>query len=99
MSEFTTRELAQEMLIWFNRDIPETVVKALRIVLTRYVETGIYDDGMTAMLGYRPEPVLAIQRFTEEGLCPSTMCPMRWDGNALRELVDGTDKPDLAKNA
>lgn len=63
---FTPKELAQEMLIWLERDIPETVIRTLRIVLNRYVDTGVYNDDMTTLLGYQPDHLLTTHRFAHE---------------------------------
>lgn len=62
-SAFSTQELAQEVLRWLKRDIPETVVAAVRVILTRYIETGEWKDDIGMMLGEQPMPPLSIQRF------------------------------------
>jgi hypothetical protein len=63
---FTARELAQEVLKRCRQDIPETVVKSLKVILRRFVETGEYRDEIGEMIGEQPTPPLAVQRFAEE---------------------------------
>lgn len=63
---FTSRELALEMLAWFERDIPQTVVATLRIILKNYVNTGIYDDKINEMCGRVVDPPLLVQRVMRE---------------------------------
>ena len=67
MSEpFTTKELAEQILLELSRDIPTTIVRTLRIVLDRYVLTGVYSDSMTHLLGEELDPPLTIQRLAQE---------------------------------
>lgn len=65
MTAFTAHDLAREMLRQFKRDIPNTVVAALTVVLERFVKTGEYIDDMGIILGKQPVPPLGVQRFDE----------------------------------
>lgn len=60
---FTTKELAQEVLKRFQQDVPNTTVASLKIILTRFVETGEYLDEIGVVNGEQPTPPLAVQRF------------------------------------
>jgi hypothetical protein len=63
---FSARELAQEVLKRCRQDIPETVVKSLKVILRRFVETGVYRDEIGELNGEQPTPPLAVQRFAKD---------------------------------
>lgn len=85
--EFTTHELAREVLRQFSRDIPNTVVAAMTVVLERFVRTGEYIDDMGMLLGKQPVPPLGVQRFDEERKA-TKLRRLGLDEEDLRDLME-----------